>query len=260
MSNNKLSAESDEGQPLVEHLLELRSCLLRSLIVVIVVFLGLFSFANEIYEFVAEPLRRFLPESSTMIATDVAAPFLTPFKMTLYASVYVSVPFILWQLWRFIGPALYLKEKRVAVPILVSAIMLFYAGTAFAYFVVFPLVFEFFTQIGPQSVAVMTDISRYLSFVIKLFFAFGIAFEIPIATLILIYGGFITPEALGRKRPYVVVFCFVLGMLLTPPDVISQVLLAVPMWLLFESGLIAGRLLVRSKPQDENAEAETEQS
>jgi sec-independent protein translocase protein TatC len=193
-----------------------------------------------------------------MIATDVAAPFLTPFKMTLYASIYVSVPFILWQLWRFIGPALYLKEKRVAVPILLSAIALFYAGTAFAYFVVFPLVFKFFTQIGPESVAVMTDISRYLSFVIKLFFAFGLAFEIPIATLILIYGGFISPQALAKKRPYVVVFCFVLGMLLTPPDVISQVLLALPMWLLFETGLLAGKLLVSSNESEDNTQAQSD--
>jgi len=249
--NKHHSAESDEGQPLVEHLLELRSCLLRSLIVIVVIFLGLFSFANEIYEFVSEPLRRYLPESSTMIATDVASPFLTPFKMTLYASVYASVPFILWQLWRFIGPALYLKEKRVAIPILLSSIVLFYAGTAFAYFVVFPLVFEFFTQIAPDSVSVMTDISSYLSFVIKLFFAFGIAFEIPIATLLLIYGGFISPEGLAKKRPYVIVFCFVLGMLLTPPDVISQVLLAFPMWVLFEAGLLFGKILIRSKEEDQ---------
>ncbi len=242
------NAESDQGQPLVEHLLELRSCLLKSIVAVLVIFLGLFSFANEIYEFISAPLQRYLPEDSTMIATDVAAPFLTPFKMTLYVSIYASVPFILYQLWSFVGPALYSKEKRVAIPILISSIALFYLGTAFAYFVVFPLVFQFFTSIGPESVSMMTDISSYLSFVIKLFFAFGLAFEIPIATLLLIYGGFVSPENLGKKRPYVVVFCFVLGMFMTPPDVISQLLLAIPMWLLFEAGLIFGRILVKDKP------------
>lgn len=241
------NAESDQGQPLVEHLLELRSCILKSIVAVLIVFLGLFAFANEIYEFISAPLQRFLPEESTMIATDVAAPFLTPFKLTLYTAIYISIPFILYQLWYFIGPALYSKEKRVAIPILLSSIVLFYLGTAFAYFVVFPLVFQFFTSIGPESVSMMTDISSYLSFVIKLFFAFGLAFEIPIATLLLIYGGFISPENLGKKRPYVIVFCFVLGMLLTPPDVISQLLLAIPMWILFEAGLIFGRILIKQK-------------
>lgn len=245
------NAESDQGQPLVEHLLELRSCILKSIVAVLIVFLGLFAFANEIYEFISAPLQRFLPEESTMIATDVAAPFLTPFKLTLYTAIYISIPFILYQLWYFIGPALYSKEKRVAIPILLSSIVLFYLGTAFAYFVVFPLVFQFFTSIGPESVSMMTDISSYLSFVIKLFFAFGLAFEIPIATLLLIYGGFISPENLGKKRPYVIVFCFVLGMLLTPPDVISQLLLAIPMWILFEAGLIFGRILIKQKEATE---------
>ena len=252
------SAESDQGQPLVEHLLELRSCLLKSIVVVLVIFLGLFAFANEIYEFISAPLQRFLPEDSTMIATDVAAPFLTPFKMTLYVSVYLSVPFILYQLWTFVGPALYKKEKQVAVPILVSSIVLFYLGTAFAYYVVFPLVFQFFTSIGPESVSVMTDISSYLSFVIKLFFAFGLAFEIPIATLLLIYGGFVTAENLGKKRPYVIIFCFVLGMLMTPPDVISQLLLAIPMWLLFEAGLFFGRILVSNQESQNQHETRSE--
>lgn len=248
--NSSSDNADDQGQPLIEHLIELRSCLLKSLVAVLVVFLCLFSFANNIYEFVAEPLQRFLPTDSTMIATDVAAPFLTPFKLTLFASLFLSVPYIIFQIWRFIAPALYTKEKRVAIPMIVSSIVLFYSGTAFAYFVVFPLVFQFFTSIGPESVAVMTDISSYLSFVIKLFFAFGIAFEIPIATVLLIYGGFISAENLAKKRAYVIVFCFVLGMLLTPPDVISQLLLAIPMWLLFEAGLFFGKILIKTKAED----------
>lgn len=254
MSKGSQSETPDQSQPLVEHLIELRGCLLKSLVAVLVIFLGLFSFANEIYEFVASPLQRFLPENNTMIATDVASPFLTPFKLTLYAAFYFSVPYILYQIWSFIAPALYKKEKSVAVPILLSSIALFYAGTAFAYFVVFPLVFQFFIGIGPESVAVMTDISSYLSFVIKLFFAFGIAFEIPIATVLLIYGEFIEANKLAKKRPYVIVGCFILGMLMTPPDVISQLLLAIPMWLLFEAGLFFGKLLIKKK-QTEQSEA-----
>lgn len=246
MSDTYDPTENDSGQPLVEHLIELRSCLLKALIVVLAIFLCLFSFANEIYEFIAAPLQRYLPENSTMIATDVAAPFLTPFKMTLYVSIYASVPFILYQIWSFVAPALYTKEKHVAIPLLLSSIFLFYLGTAFAYYVVFPLVFQFFTSIGPDSIAIMTDISSYLSFVIKLFFAFGIAFEIPVATVLLIYSGIISAKKLATKRPYVIVFCFVIGMFLTPPDVISQLLLAIPMWLLFEAGLFLGRLMVKN--------------
>ena len=253
--SDSTQVDTEQAQPLVEHLIELRGCLLRSLVAVLIVFLCLFSFANNIYEFVAAPLQEFLPESNTMIATDVASPFLTPFKLTLYASIFIAVPYILFQLWSFIAPALYKNEKRVAIPIFISSIILFYAGTAFAYFVVFPLVFQFFISVSPESVAVMTDISSYLSFVIKLFFAFGIAFEIPIATILLIYGGFIEADSLAKKRPYVIVGCFVLGMLMTPPDVISQLLLAIPMWLLFETGLIFGKLLVKNKPAEEVSDA-----
>ncbi|WP_096085625.1 twin-arginine translocase subunit TatC [Agaribacterium haliotis] len=259
MSTSSSMPDDDKGQPLVEHLLELRSCLLHALVAVLLVFLGLFSFANEIYEFIAEPLQRFLPESTSMIATDVAAPFLTPFKLTLFASIYVAMPYILYQIWRFVGPALYKKEKAVVVPMMASSIVLFYAGTAFAYFVVFPLVFQFFTSIGPESVAVMTDISSYLTFVTKLFFAFGIAFEIPIATILLIYAEMMSAENLGKKRPYVIVFCFVLGMLMTPPDVISQLLLAIPMWLLFEAGLFFGKLMLKRKQQRNESEHTAEE-
>lgn len=243
-------AENDEGQSLIAHLIELRSCILKSLMAVAIVFVALFSFSNDIYEYIAEPLQRFLPENSSMIATDVAAPFLTPFKMTLYVALFVSVPFVLYQIWSFVAPALYMREKRLALPLLISSIILFYLGNAFAYFVVFPLVFQFFTSVGPESVTVMTDISSYLSFVIKLFFAFGVAFEIPVATVLMIYSDMVEAEDLAKKRPYVIVFCFVIGMFLTPPDVLSQLLLAIPMWLLFELGLLIGRVLVRNKKQD----------
>lgn len=231
----------DRPQPLVEHLIELRNRLLRCLGIVFGVFAVLFSFANDIYAFAAEPLRKFLPEGSTMIATEVASPFLTPFKLTLVLSAFISVPFILYQAWAFIAPGMYKNEKRFAVPLLASSVLLFYAGMAFAYYVVFPLVFQFFTSIGPESVTVMTDINSYLNFILKLFFAFGIAFEIPIATVLLIWSGITTAENLASKRRYIIVGCFVLGMLLTPPDIISQALLALPMWLLFELGLVLGR-------------------
>ena len=242
------SADTSSEQPLVQHLLELRSRLLRCLLVILVVFLALFGFANEIYEFIADPLKKFLPEESTMIATDVAAPFLTPFKLTLFAALFISIPFILYQVWAFIAPALYKQEKRIALPLFVSSVVLFYAGMAFAYFVVFPLVFGFFTSVAPESVSVMTDISKYLSFVMKLFFAFGFAFEIPVATVLLISAGAISAEGLASKRPYVIVFCFILGMFLTPPDVFSQLLLAIPMWLLFEAGLFFGKFVKKPDP------------
>lgn len=237
-------------KPLVQHLLELRRRLLYIVIFVAVVTCALIGFSNSIYSFIAEPLQAILPESSTMIATDVASPFLTPFKLTLFVAMLISVPFILYQIWAFVAPGLYQKEKKLAMPLLAASVLLFYLGMAFAYFVVFPLVFGFFTAIGPTDVAIMTDISKYLSFVIKLFFAFGVAFEIPIATILLILTGVITPAKLAKKRPYVLVVCFVLGMLLTPPDVISQVLLAVPMWMLFEVGILVGRALHTAK-QDE---------
>lgn len=236
------SDTNNNEQPLVQHLLELRSCLVKSLLSVLIVFAALFAFANEIYEFVASPLQKFLPENSSMIATDVTSPFLAPFKITLFTSAFIAVPYILYQLWSFIAPAMYKNEKRVAVPLFISSVILFYVGVSFAYFVVFPLVFKFFTSVGPQSVMLMTDISSYLGFVMKLFFAFGAAFEIPVATVLLLASGMISAEDLGKKRPFVIIICFVMGMFLTPPDVISQLLLAIPMWMLFELGLLFGRV------------------
>ena len=237
----------DDPQPLVAHLTELRDRLLRALLSVLLIFICLFPFANEIYTFVSEPLRALLPEGSSMIATDVASPFLTPFKLTLVTAIFLAIPVILYQLWAFVAPGMYRTEKRVAFPLLASSVILFYAGAAFAYFVVFPLIFAFFTSVGPSDVAVMTDINRYLDFVLKLFFAFGIAFEIPIAAVILIWTGVMTPEALAKKRPFIIVGCFVFGMLLTPPDVISQSLLAIPMWMLFEVGGFFGRFVLKRR-------------
>ncbi|WP_275288725.1 twin-arginine translocase subunit TatC [Halomonas elongata] len=245
-----MNQQEPKQAPLIEHLIELRSRLMRAVVVILVIFLGLYAFANDIYTFVADPLMALLPEGSQMIATEVASPFLAPFKLTLMVSVFIAVPFVLHQAWAFIAPGLYDNEKKLAFPLLASSIALFYAGAAFAYYVVFPLLFQFFTQAGPENVAVMTDIQQYLNFVLKLFFAFGVAFEIPIATFLLILSGATTVESLSRKRPYVVLGCFVIGMLLTPPDVVSQSLLAVPMYLLYEVGLLFGRLVKRKRDAD----------
>ena len=229
------------------HVIELRSRLIRCLAVVLVFFIGLFALSNDLYLYISEPLRAHLPETSTMIATDVASPFLTPFKLTLVLSFFAAMPFILYQVWAFAAPGLYKKEKIIMLPLFFSSVFLFYAGMAFAYYAVFPLVFLFFTSVGPEGVAVMTDIRSYLDFVLKLFFAFGLSFEIPIAVVILSWVGVVNPDELGKKRPYVFILCFILGMLLTPPDIISQILLAVPMWLLFEVGILFGRLVHSNK-------------
>ena len=236
---------ADQPLPLIAHLTELRDKLLRSLLAILVVFIGLFSFANEIYAFVSKPLRALLPEGATMIATEVASPFLTPFKLTLVSAVFLAIPYVLYQVWSFIAPGMYKHEKRLAIPLLFSSIVLFYAGAAFAYFIVFPLIFAFFTSVGPEDITIMTDINSYLDFVLKLFFAFGLAFEIPIAAVLMIWAGITTPDELAKKRPYIIVGCFILGMLLTPPDIISQALLAIPMWMLFEVGVFFGRFIQR---------------
>ena len=238
-------------QPFVSHLLELRDRLLRAVIAVGIVFVALFPFANDIYVWVAEPLMRALPEGTSMIATGVASPFLTPFKLTLMAAIILAMPYILYQLWAFIAPGLYKHEKKLVVPLVISSTLLFYLGMLFAYFVVFPLVFAFLTGTAPEGVEVATDISNYLDFILTLFFAFGMAFEMPIATIILVWMGVTTPENLTSKRPYIIVGVFALGMLLTPPDVISQTLLAVPMWILFELGVLFSRFFVRNKEERE---------
>ena len=245
---------TDQPLPLVTHLTELRDKLLRALLAVLVMFICLFPFANDIYAFVSEPLRAILPPGASMIATEVASPFFTPFKLTLVAAVFLTMPYVLYQVWGFIAPGMYRHEKRLAIPLLASSVLLFYAGAAFAYFVVFPLIFAFFTSVAPDGITIMTDINSYLNFVLKLFFAFGIAFEIPIAAILMIWAGITTPEALAGKRPYIIVGCFVFGMLLTPPDIISQSLLAIPMWLLFEIGVYLGKYTQRFTPRDESQE------
>lgn len=246
-----MSQHTDQEQPLIAHLVELRQRLLYSVLAILVIFLCLFYFANDLYTWLSAPLTALLPEGTSMIATDVTSPFFAPFKLTLVFSAFLAMPFLLHQAWSFIAPGLYTHEKRLAIPLLLSSILLFYLGIAFAYFVVFPLIFGFFTSVGPENIAVMTDISSYLNFVLKLFFAFGVVFEIPVATLLLLWSGIVTVESLKSKRHYVIVACFVLGMLLTPPDIISQSLLAVPMWLLFEVGILMGRILIKPKPDEE---------
>tara|TARA_R110002049_G_scaffold252264_1_gene427027 strand:- start:161807 stop:162649 length:843 start_codon:yes stop_codon:yes gene_type:complete len=257
-----MTAETQEEkqESLITHLVELRDRLIKILIGVVVILLCLFPFANEIYSFLAEPLLKHLPESSTMVAIDVASPFLTPFKMVMLLSIVITIPWILYQMWAFIAPGLYKHEKRLVMPLLVSSSILFYLGMVFAYFVVFPLVFGFFTKVTPEGVAVMTDISRYLDFVTKMFIAFGAAFEVPVITFVLIMTGVTTIEALSNARSYVIVAAFVVGMLLTPPDVISQVLLAIPVWLLFELGLLMSKIVnKRDEPKDRRFRAMTEE-
>lgn len=232
-----------EAQTFFSHLVELRSRLLRALAAVAVVALVLLPFAERLYAALSEPLLRHLPEGASMIAIDVATPFLTPIKTTLLLALVLAMPVVLYQIWAFVAPGLYRHEKRLARPLLVSACILFYIGCAFAYLVVMPLAFAFLTSVAPAGVEVMTDISRYLDFVIMLFLAFGLAFEVPVVVVILISLGLVSPEQLAAKRPYVIVGAFTVGMLLTPPDIVSQVLLAIPMWLLFEAGLLASRLL-----------------
>ncbi len=239
------------------HLLELRQRLLRAAGAVLVVFLVLAPFAQELFQLLARPLLAQLPEGGSMIATEVAAPFLTPFKLTLMLAFVLALPYVLHQAWAFVAPGLYRRERRIALPLLVSSVVLFYLGMAFAYFVVFPIMFRFFVGVAPEGVAVMTDIARYLDFVVKLFLAFGLAFEVPVATYLLVRAGAVEAEALARGRPYVIVGAFVVGMLLTPPDVLSQTLLAVPMWLLFELGLwLARQVRPADEEDEENGEGE----
>jgi len=238
--------------PFLSHLLELRDRLLRAILAVLLVFLPLSFYANDIYSFLAEPLLKHLPENSTMIAIDVASPFLTPFKLALVVAVFLAVPIILYQFWAFVAPGLYKSERRLVLPLLVASTLLFYLGVAFAYFVVFPLVFGFLTTTAPVGVTVMTDITKYLDFILTMFFAFGVCFEVPIFTIVLVWTGFTSPAELADKRPYVIVGAFIIGMLLTPPDAISQTLLAVPMWMLFEIGLVCSRFFVHSPDKDDN--------
>jgi len=244
----------NDANSLIAHLIELRSRILKALLSVLLVFVCLAYFAQDIYQWLARPLLDVLPDNATMIATDVASPFFAPFKLTLIVSFFVAIPYVLYQIWAFVAPGLYRNEKRMIAPLLVSSSVLFYAGMAFAYFVVFPLAFAFFTSVAPEGVTVSTDINSYLNFVLKLFFAFGLSFEIPVAIILMCWTGVTSPQQLRDKRPYVVVMAFIVGMLLTPPDVISQTLLAVPMWLLFELGVWISSLYATSTDDGETTE------
>lgn len=241
---------------IIGHLVELRNRILRCVVALLVVFLALVYFANDIYAFVSAPLVSVLPESTSMIAIDPTAPFFAPFKLTFYVSLFICAPYVLYQLWAFIAPGLYRSEKEVAIPLFISSVLLFYAGIAFAYYVLFGLVFSFFVSVAPEGIAVAPDISSYLSFVMKIFFAFGFAFEIPVAVFLLIWAGILEPESLQNKRPYVIVGCFVVGMMLTPPDPFTQSMLAIPMWMLFELGLYFGKVFLRRKAAREAANPE----
>lgn len=239
---------------LMGHLIELRAKLLRIVMVILFIFVCSAYFANDLYQMISKPLTDVLPAGTQMIAKDVTAPFLTPFKLTFMLSIFAAIPFVLYQIWSFVAPGLYKHEKRLIAPLLISSTLLFYAGMAFVYFVVFPLIFKFFSSVGPSIMNYTPDISSYLDFVLTLFFAFGVAFEIPVVILLLCWTGATNADKLREKRPYVVVGAFVVGMLLTPPDMISQTLLAIPMWFLFEVGLFFSSFYTRAGDNDEDAE------
>ncbi len=253
-TNDMQSGPEGSDKPFISHLIELRTRIFKALACIFFFLLVLMPFSDQLYLLLAEPLLKSLPDSSSMIATQVASPFLAPFKLTLFVAFFVSVPYVFYQVWAFVAPGLYREERQLVLPLMVSTSLLFYLGVSFAYFAVFPLVFGFFTGIVPTGVTVMTDISQYLDFVLKLFFAFGLAFEVPVATYLLVRSGLVSIESLSAKRPYIIVGAFSLGMLLTPPDIISQVLLAVPMWLLYEVGVYLCRLTLGKKEEDSQKE------
>ena len=259
MTEAKRTEGPGEGT-LLSHLMELRTRALKMVVAVLVIFVCLVPFADTIFTLAATPLMARLPEGTSMIATQVASPFLTPFKLSLAVAVFLAMPVLLFQAWAFVAPGLYKHERRLVMPLMASSIVLFYSGVAFAYYVVFPLMFGFFTAVAPSGVTVMTDISAYLDFVLALFFAFGLAFEVPVATVLAVWAGFTTPAKLGQKRPYVLLGAFVLGMLLTPPDIISQTLLAVPVYILFEAGIVMARLMVPGHKEVEAQQKEQEQA
>lgn len=244
----------DREQSFIEHLIELRMRLVRSLVAILIVVVALSIYANEIYTWMAQPLMKLLPAGATMIATGVASPLMAPFKLVAVLGLFVALPYVLYQVWAFVAPGLYENEQRLVIPVLVSSTLLFYLGAIFAYFVVFPVLFGFFTSTAPQGVTVMTDINSYLDFVLSMFVAFGVVFEIPVATVLLVRAGVIEREKLKELRPYVILGCFVVGALLTPPDVISQSLLAVPMWLLYELGVLVSAWLPAPKNEVESTD------
>lgn len=247
------SAEDEKELTLIDHLIELRDRIFKCLLAVLILFLALFAFANDIYTYVATPLLDALPEGATMIAIDPTSPFFAPFKLTFYVSFLIAAPYVLYQIWSFIAPGLYKNEKTVAIPLFISSVLLFYAGIAFARYVLFGFVFAFFISVAPEGITVAPDINSFLSFALAIFLAFGFAFEVPIAVFIFIWAGIAEPDSLAEKRPYVIVGCFIVGMLLTPADPFTQSMLAIPMWLLFEAGIVAGRM-IRKRQEAEEAE------
>ncbi|ADV28783.1 Sec-independent protein translocase, TatC subunit [Pseudoxanthomonas suwonensis 11-1] len=251
---NPATPEQETESPLMEHLLELRSRIMRALAGLGLLLLALLPFANKLYAWLAAPLLEKLPEGGQLIAVEVASPFFTPLKLAFFAAILGSAPWLLYQAWAFVAPGLYQREKRLAMPLLVSAVLLFYAGCAFAFFVVLPSVFGFLTAIKPEGVAMMTDINAYLDFVLVIFLAFGASFELPVALVILVLLGWVTPDQLRAGRGYAIVGIFILAAVITPPDVVSQLLLAVPMCLLYEAGIIAARLLGRRQPDEAGAD------
>jgi len=249
-----VESTADEPQTLIFHLMELRSMLLRICLVVLGLFVVLMPFGKDLFAWASQPLVQQMPANTTMIATEVVSGFLTPFKLSFFAALFVAMPYILYQVWGFVAPGLYQREKKTVVPLLLTSIILFYVGVAFVYFVVFPLLFKFIVAVTPETVAVMTDIRKYMDFMIALFFTFGLAFEVPVATVILVWMGATTPEKLAEKRAYVLIGAFVIGMFLTPPDIISQVLLAIPMYILYELGIFMSKRIDRSETPASPAE------
>lgn len=246
MSDLSPSTKADEADmPLMAHFAELRTRFIRIFVAVFVVFLALVGFSREIYDLISNPLVALLPDNASMIATDVASGFLAPIKLTFVVALFIAVPFVIGQIWGFVSPALYKHEKRAAVPLLLSAIILFYVGMAFAYFVVLVPALKFLVLFAPDNVLPMTDIESYLNFVIKLFLVFGVMFEIPVATLLLVLMRVVTPQSLAQKRRYIIVGCFFVAAIVTPPDGASMLMLAIPMCLLFEVGLLMAKMLVR---------------
>ncbi len=255
MSERSLNElDTDRELTLIDHLLELRARIFKALMAVVVILVALTPFARTLYAHLSAPLVKHLPEGASMIAIDVASPFFTPFKLVMLLALLLAMPVVIYQAWAFVAPGLYREEKRLARPLLVASVALFYAGCAFAYLLVFPIVFAFFTAMAPEGVAVMTDINRYLDFVMTLFIAFGLAFQVPIITIVLVALGIVTVQSLAKARGYVVVGAFTVAMLITPPDVISQTLLAVPVLVLYELGLLMARVMVRSKKNPSSSE------
>jgi sec-independent protein translocase protein TatC len=251
---------NQKAEPFVSHLIELRNRLLLAVAVVLVAFICLVPFADNLYEWFAKPLISNLPQGGTMISTEPHGPFFVPFKFAFAVAFAIAIPFVLYQMWAFIAPGLYNNERRIVMPLIVSSTLLFYAGVLFAYYVVFPIIFKFFIGMAPEGVAVMTDINAYMSFALKLFFAFGVAFEVPVATVLLAKLGVVSPDKMAKQRPFIILAAFVLGMLMTPPDIFSQVMLAVPVCLLFELGLFCARKMLAQDAEKEVAEAVKETS